>query len=141
MDIAALRSASSASLNTEILEDGLPADLNDDERAVLLIFPGQLIQTTKQRPDGWAFGKVIFDEEGERGPAGDDFTDGLRWRDAGRVAPEDSHELSSASLASAFQADISLLFDPSKVEAEMTGASNAHQPTGTRRCVTPAARK
>ena len=63
-----------------------------------------IIQTTKQRADGWAFGKVIYDAVPERGHAGEDFTSGLRWRKAGDQRPEGGRELSNTPLAQALQA-------------------------------------
>jgi poly [ADP-ribose] polymerase 10/14/15 len=41
-----------------------PADLADEDFLVLHI--GQLVQFSKKRPDGWAFGVVIFDEVEDR---------------------------------------------------------------------------
>ena len=46
----------------------LPSDLIDED--ALLLCRGQLIQTSKQRKDGWAFGSVVFDEVPDRAPIG-----------------------------------------------------------------------
>jgi len=101
---AAVAAGGASSVEGGLGEDGLPADLKDDERAVLLLLPNMIIQTTKQRPDGWAFGKVIYDEA-ERGQAGEDFTSGLRWRQAAEAdqRPADGKELVSKRLAQALQ--------------------------------------
>jgi len=47
----------------------LPAKPNDlAGEDALLLHAGQLVQTSKQRPDGWAYGSVIYDEIEDRPP-------------------------------------------------------------------------
>ena len=88
----------------EVGGDGLPANITAESRTVLLLFPKMLVQTSIQRPDGWAFGKVMFDEEPDRGLPGDDFTSGLYWRKLTRRCPlSDGEELHNEMLAQALQ--------------------------------------
>ena len=47
-----------------------PPELVDED--ALIIRKGQLIQTSKQRPDGWAFGSVVLDIMEDRPPLGID---------------------------------------------------------------------
>ena len=42
------------------------------EESSLILYPGQLLQTSKQRPDGWAFGSVVLDVMTDRPPIGVD---------------------------------------------------------------------
>jgi hypothetical protein len=49
----------------------LPTDLQGEDS--LICYPGQLLQTSKTRPDGWAFGSVCYDPAGaDRPPLGID---------------------------------------------------------------------
>jgi len=43
-----------------------PAELIDED--CLVLYQGQLVQTSRQREDGWAYGSVVFDPEPERTP-------------------------------------------------------------------------
>jgi len=43
-----------------------PAEIRDEDS--LILHAGQLLQTSKQRPDGWAFGSVVFDPMDDRPP-------------------------------------------------------------------------
>jgi len=40
-----------------------PADIAHEDS--LVCYPGQLLQTSKTRPDGWAFGSVVYDPDAE----------------------------------------------------------------------------
>ena len=47
-----------------------PKELADED--TLILFKGQLVQTSKQRSDGWAFGSVVVDVMDDRPPIGID---------------------------------------------------------------------
>lgn len=47
-----------------------PAEIAGDD--FLVCYPGQLLQTSKTRPDGWAFGTVTYDPKPNRPPVGVD---------------------------------------------------------------------
>ena len=47
-------------------DGGMPEDLADED--ALMLRQGQLVQVSKQRSDGWAFGSVIYDEQEDRPP-------------------------------------------------------------------------
>ena len=47
-----------------------PGDIAEEDS--LILYAGQLLQTSKTRPDGWAFGSVVLDVMDERPPIGVD---------------------------------------------------------------------
>ena len=52
-----------------VIKDGLkPAEAADED--MLACFPGQLLQTSKTLPNGWAYGSVVYDPTPDRTPLG-----------------------------------------------------------------------
>merc|ERR1719440_1302060 len=47
-----------------ISDTRIPTDLGNDD--VLILHAGQIIQASKNRPDGWSYGSVIYDEVEDR---------------------------------------------------------------------------
>ena len=58
--------ASATSLTAQAGDGAPPADLAGED--FLLLRQGQLVQTSRQRADGWAYGSVILDEMNDRPP-------------------------------------------------------------------------
>jgi len=73
---APMPSVSEPSLLT--MEKDKPSEINDEDSLVL--YQGQLVQLSKQRPDGWAFGSIVFDPEADRAPIDvDGFSGSSGW--------------------------------------------------------------
>lgn len=67
--VAALTNAQKLKMRSSLGDKGaMPADLEKSKDAKLICCKGQLLQTSKTRPDGWSFGSVVYDPAGSRPP-------------------------------------------------------------------------
>ena len=70
-----------------------PAEIAAEDS--LILYAGQLLQTSKQRPDGWAFGSVVLDVMADRPPIGvDGMSTQAGWFPLERTAMPSPDELS-----------------------------------------------